>query len=232
MVKIVSQSGVISARPVWETLIYCHTGNDHHEKRKCDLHFPSFLRIYRRRKWRHILVPQDTRIDQRFLRTRGLLAMIALLTGVLLTGACGFKLRGQVEIPPELNPMSIQPQHGSPVGAALVQQLQGSQVRLTTRPQDARVIIRLSNEKRGSRVAAVDRNGKALAYELHYQVSFDAVAPDGKQLVPPQSLDVVRTYDNADVDVLGKQLEADLIYEDMIQDAANRILGRMRAVLL
>ena len=171
-------------------------------------------------------------VPTRFVGARIFLAMIVLLTGILLTSACGFKLRGQVEIPPELNPMSIQPQRGSPVRDMLVEQLQGSQVQLAARPQDARIILRLSNEARSSRVVAVDRYGKALAYELHYQVSFDAVAPDGKRLVPAQTIDVIRSHDNPDVEVLGEQLEADLIYEDMIRDAANRILGRLRAILL
>jgi LPS-assembly lipoprotein len=174
---------------------------------------------------------QSSLFHARLVGARIFLAMTVILIGILLTSACGFKLRGQVEIPPELNPMSIQTQRGSPVRDALVEQLQGSQVQLAERPQDARVIIRLSNEARGSRVVAVDRNGKALAYELHYQVSFDAVAPDGKQLLPSQTIDVARTQNNPNVDVLGEQLESDLIYEDMIRDAANRILGRLRAGL-
>jgi LPS-assembly lipoprotein len=168
----------------------------------------------------------------RFRNSRTFPALTLILVSALLTSACGFKLRSAVEIPPELNPMFVQPQSGSPVRNAILEQLQGSQVQLAARPQDANVIIRIKNESRGSRVAAVDRNGKALTYELHYRVAFDAVAPGGKQLVPLQSLDLVRGHDNPNVEVLGKQLEADLIYEDMIRDAANRILGRLRAVLL
>jgi LPS-assembly lipoprotein len=160
------------------------------------------------------------------------LTLAVLLIGALLTSACGFKLRGQVEIPPELNPLFLQAPAGSAVRAAIVEQLQGSQVQLAEKPQDARVVVRITNESRSSRVAAVDRDGKALANELHFRVAFDAVGPDGKQLVSPQTLDVVRSYDNPDVEVLGKQLEADLIYEDMIRDAANRMLNRLRALLL
>lgn len=176
--------------------------------------------------------PRFEHIPARPIGTRDFFAITVFLATVLLTSSCGFKLRGQVEIPPEINPMFIQSPGESPVGSAIVERLQGSQVRLAARPQDARVIVRIASESRGSRVAAVDRDGKALAYELHYQVSFDAVAPDGKELVPLQTLDVVRSQDNPDVEVLGKQLEADLIYEDLIRDAANRILNRLRAVLL
>ena len=155
-----------------------------------------------------------------------------LLAASLATGGCGFKLRGQVEIPPELNPMYLQAGAGSPVRRAIVQQLQGSQVQLAASPQSARVIIRISNERRTSRVTAVDRDGKVLARELYLGVTFEAVVPDGKPLVPKQTIDVVRGYENPDVEVLGKQLEANLLYEGMVADAANRILNRLRAALL
>lgn len=163
---------------------------------------------------------------------RGYFVMILVLSGVLLASACGFKLRGDVEIPAELNPMYIQAPGSSPVRGAMVEQLRGSQVQLATTPKDARVIIRIERETRGTRVAALDRDGKALSYELHYQVTFDAVDPGGKKLLPLQELDLVRSYDNANVEVLGKQLEADLIYEDLVRESAGRVLGRLRAMLL
>jgi LPS-assembly lipoprotein len=161
-------------------------------------------------------------------RGNGVLAALVLLS---LLSACGFKLRGTVEIPPELNPMYLQGGAGA-LNRAILQRLEYSEVRLAPRPQDARITVRILNESRSSRVIAVDRDGKVLASELHYRVNFDAVGQDGKELVPAQNLDLVRTYENPDVEVLGKQLEADLIYEDLAQDAADRILDRLRAALL
>jgi len=155
----------------------------------------------------------------------------AFLIVVGLLAGCGFKLRGTVEIPPELNPMYIQG-GGESLRDAILQRLQFSEVRLASRPEDARIVIRILGESRGSRVASVDRNGKVIASELHYRVTFDAVRPDGKKGVSSQSFDLVRIYNNPDVEVLGKQLERDLIFEDLVQDAADRILGRLRAVLL
>lgn len=156
--------------------------------------------------------------------------LVALVALAILTG-CGFKLRGTVEIPPELNPMYVQG-GGETLRAAILQRLEFSDVRLASGHQDARVVIRIKGESRGSRVAAVDRGGKVIASELHYRVTFDAVVPGGGKQVSPQTLDLVRTYNNPDVEVLGKQLEADLIYEDLAEDAADRILERLRAVLL
>ena len=154
-----------------------------------------------------------------------------LMTLSILTG-CGFHLRGSIEIPPALNPLYLQSAPGSPVRRAIEDLLSGSDVRLTENPAEAKLILRILSENRSSRVAAVDANGKTLAFELHYLVRFDAVAPDGAQKVPPQTLDLVRNFDNPDVEVLGKQLEEELIYQDFATDAADRILMRLRAVLI
>lgn len=154
-----------------------------------------------------------------------------LVLGLVFQAGCGFRLRGSVEIPPEYNPMLIQAPGGSPVERAIRDLLVGSQVRLTTNPAEARLTLRILSENRSARVAAVDLNGKTLAYELHYLVSFEAVAMDGQTRVPRQTLDLARTFDNPDVEVLGKQLEQAMIYDDFAVEAADRILMRLRAVL-
>ncbi|TCT22673.1 LPS-assembly lipoprotein [Thiobaca trueperi] len=159
----------------------------------------------------------------------GVLFLMSVLT--MLTG-CGFHLRGSLEIPPSLNPVFIQAPAGSPVRQAFDDRLAGSDVRLAASPAEARLIVRILSEERSSRVVAVDANGKTLAYELHYLVQFDAVGPDGVQRVSRQSMDLIRNFDNPDVEVLGKQLEEELIYQDFAADAADRILMRLRAALI
>lgn len=156
---------------------------------------------------------------------------VLILAVSLTTGACGFKLRGPTEIPPELGPIFIHSPPGSLVRNELTRQLRESQVPLTTRPTQARTRIRISNERRSFHVTAVDRNGKVLAQELHYGLTFDAVTTDGKQLVPPQSFDLRRNHENPEVAVLGKQQEARLLYTEMFRDATGRILERLRAAL-
>jgi LPS-assembly lipoprotein len=155
---------------------------------------------------------------------------LALGLGQGLAG-CGFKLRGEVEIPPDLNPMFIQA-GASPVAAAIRDRLRGTQVRLAANAKEAKLVLRILSELRSSRVVAVDRNGKVLSYELHYSVAFDALGSDGKQRMARQDIDLVRGFDNPDTEVLGKQLEGELIYQDLIDDAADRVLIRLRAALI
>ena len=162
---------------------------------------------------------------------RGWCALALILAISLTTSACGFRLRGVTEIPPEFSPIFIHSPPGSLVRSELVRQLRESQVPLTTKPSQARTRIRIRNERRSFHVTAVDSNGKVLAQELHYGLTFEALAADKKQLVPRQSFDLRRSHENPTVAILGKQQEAQLIYAEMFRDAAGRILERLRAAL-
>lgn len=161
-------------------------------------------------------------------------AAVLLVLGLVCLAqlGCGFRLRGVVEIPAALNPIYIQAAGNSPVREALIDQLAGGDVALAPTAGEANLILRILSESRYAQVVAVDSGGRVLAYELHYLVSYDAVTPDGAQKVPGQTLDLVRNFDNPDVEVLGKQLEEALIYEDFARDAADRILMRLRVTLL
>jgi len=156
--------------------------------------------------------------------------LVAGLFAPLLLAGCGFHLRGAVEIPQELTPLYIQ--SGGLIGDAIEARLQGSDVKLTDEPAQAGMVLRIPRQRRRSRVVAVDRRGKALAYVLAYEFSFDAVDARGQTLVSRQDVVLDRTFDdNPNVSVLGKQLESDIIYQDMADDAADQVLLRLRAAL-
>ena len=155
---------------------------------------------------------------------------LILVLWLSFSGGCGFQLRGAVDIPQEYTPVFIQ--SAGAVGEVIAQRLQDSGLAVTTSPRQAGLVLRLLSQRRDSRIVAVDRDGKALAYELAYTVRFDAQGPGGAELLPVQSLRAVRTFDdNPDVAVLGKQLESEIIYQDMVADVADRILLRLRARL-
>jgi LPS-assembly lipoprotein len=160
------------------------------------------------------------------------LLVLAWLGVALVISGCGFKLRGEVDVPPELNPMYIQASGASPVAQALRDRLRGTQVRLAASAKEAKLVLRILGEQRSSRVVAVNRSGKVLSFELYYNVTFDVQTADGKERLPRQEIDLVRGFDNPDTEVLGKQLEGELIYQDMIEDAADRVLIRLRAALI
>lgn len=158
---------------------------------------------------------------------------LVLLAFVLsLAGGCGFRLRGTVDIPPDLSPLYVEAAPGSLVREAIEAQLRGGPVALAGKAADAKLILRLQGERRSSRVVATNNAGKVLAYDLHFSLTYEATTAGGVQKLSPQPLDLVRTFDNPDVEVLGKQLEEEQIYRELAVDAADRILMRLRTLLL
>lgn len=161
-----------------------------------------------------------------------LLALALLSLACLAQSGCGFHLRGVTEIPAELSPLYIQASRNSQLRRALLDQLAGGSVALAESAKEAKLILRILSERQSSRTIAVDSRGRILASELIYSVRYDAIVPGKGEKVPPQSFDLVRNFDNPDVEVLGKQLEELMIYEDFARDAADRILMRLRTLLL
>ena len=154
--------------------------------------------------------------------------LIGLLLGAL--AGCGFQLRGAVSVPEGLEPIHLQA--GGLIRQALDDRLEASGVQLTASPQDAGLVLRILDQSRSSRVVAVDRAGKALAFALEYRIRFDAVDATGERLIAPRALKLERTFDdNPDVAVLGKQLESEIIYRDLAADAADQVLLSLRAGL-
>ncbi|WPL16520.1 LPS-assembly lipoprotein RlpB [Thiorhodovibrio winogradskyi] len=162
---------------------------------------------------------------RRGFSTWGLIMALALLAS-----SCGFQLRGALDIPSEYSPIFIQ--SGGAVGVAMEERLQSGGLSITQVASEAGLILRVLGQQRSSRVVAVDRSGLALAYGLTYTVTFDALDARGQVVQPPQTLSAVRTFDdNPDVAVLGKQLESNIIYQDLVADVADRILLSLRAAL-
>jgi LPS-assembly lipoprotein len=162
---------------------------------------------------------------------RAALRVLLLAVSSLALADCGFHLRGALDIPADLSPLYIQAPGGSAVSAAIKGQLTGGTTALAPTAGKAKLILRILSEDRSSRVVATNFAGKVLAYDLYFVVAYDAVTPGGKERIPRQTLDLSRTFDNPDVEVLGKQLEEEQIYQEFATDAADRILMRLRTGL-
>lgn len=144
---------------------------------------------------------------------------------------CGFHLRGDYQAPAELMPVYVEGEIDSGVADNLREILRNGGVELALAPDQARSQIRVYKERSSQRVLSVDGQGKVLERELIYQLEFEVLDAGGAEIVPRQQVVVTREQVNPDVEVLGKQEEADLLREDMEQEASGRVLTRIRARL-
>ncbi|MFM1892648.1 MAG: LPS-assembly lipoprotein [Pseudomonadota bacterium] len=157
---------------------------------------------------------------------------LLLLLLLPLLGGCGFQPRGQaaplVELGGALRMTGLSIQ--DPLYRELQQALQLAGAD-TTAEGDAAAVLRISDRRSTSRVLSVDSRNKVVEYELEESFLFSVRGSDGSERIPEQRLITLRILLNPQVQVLGRNREADLIRIDMRRELANRLVERLAAQL-
>ena len=156
--------------------------------------------------------------------------ILVLALAIVAAGGCGYQLRGAVSLPPGLDAIRI----AAPTDLrnALVQLLDSGGVRVQPAGGSAGVLLRIGDERFDRRVLSVDPvTGKESEFELVYQVVFGVTGAEGEELVPKQTVSLIRDYVfDADA-VLGKSREQSVLHAEMRRDAAAQIVRRIESSL-
>ncbi|GGY15948.1 LPS-assembly lipoprotein LptE [Paludibacterium paludis] len=158
----------------------------------------------------------------RLLRMTLLAALAALLT------ACGFHLRG-LDAPLKPLPFSRlflasdNAQVTPPLKALLAVD---PRVILVSTPKDAQAILSVVGEQNSKDILTINRGGSINRYQLTYRLTV-RVLLDGEEAGPDIEIAVRRELSYNDQDILGKEKEEALLWDDMRQDAARLLLYRL-----
>lgn len=145
----------------------------------------------------------------------------------LLLSACGFQLRGGVELPPSLQVVQVQGDRFSLLRSELDMLLRNAGARVVEERNEASAVVRLLGEASTNRVVSVGVTGRAAEYELHHRVEYQLEDVHGGLLVPKQALSTRRSYRFDENDVLGKASEEESLREEMQRELALRILQQL-----
>ena len=154
---------------------------------------------------------------------------------VLLLSGCGFQLRGQAQLPPELSTVYVQSQQaiGAPPGAVsrkLRLLLAGNGATVTRNPAQATATITILREGSGRRVVATDRINVKRQYFLAYDASYQVTLANGQILIPPEGLSANRTLLFDENQVLGFEAAQETLVDSMAEDLAWQIVRRLQAI--
>lgn len=148
----------------------------------------------------------------------------------LLLGGCGFHLRGDLALPPELQRVALTgTSPNSALGIDIHQALVaagGEGVTGDAAQATARLVIH--TEQFDKRVLSVNSLGQASEYELHYRLRYELQSRTGSTLAGVQQLDRLRDYVFDPANVLGKGAEEALLKQEMRRQAVARMLERLR----
>jgi len=117
----------------------------------------------------------------------------------------------------------------SPLYYELESALQAAGGEVVKSHDSATATLTIHAQRSDRRVLSVDELGRASEYELSLRVVFSMIARNGQLIVNKESLRVVRAYSFDPDNVLGSGGEEAMLQDDMVRDAAQRILRRLQS---
>ena len=152
---------------------------------------------------------------------------LALVPAALAAG-CGFQLRRYDGIP--FGSLFI-----DAPGSAVAQRLRtmlatDKTTRLTEGVTEAEAVLKITQEERVKSILTLTGAGRVSEYRLSLKLAYVILAPGGRELAAPESLELQRIMTYNDELVLAKGAEEQLLYRDMDDDAALRIVRRMQTL--
>lgn len=157
------------------------------------------------------------------------LRLIALLP-MLALAACGFHLRGSAAMPQGMQRVHLTVGGGGDFQRKLARALLASNVTLEDSAGPG--IAELHVPAQNFTVQSLTINGAAQVTEfaVRLHVVFTATDPDGKVIVPEQSIDMQREYSYDASQPVGTQSQMEQIQGSLIDDAIQSMLFRLQAV--
>jgi len=160
------------------------------------------------------------------MRTNLLILPLLILT--LLLAACGFHLRGQGGFTfPFQTLFILSPNANAPFIIDLKRAVQLYNVKLVDSSENAQLTLHIVSETMSKQILSLSDAGRVREYQLNYRVSLRAYDIKLDEWVPADEIVLQRylSYDNTQV--LAKEMEETLLYQDMRKDAVQQILRRL-----
>ena len=157
------------------------------------------------------------------------LTRILLALFVLLLSACGFHLRGQTSMPFQ-SIYLIAPNLNTPFVNELRRNLVASKVALSNDVEHADIVLDIVLENTEKQVLSLGGDGRVNEYRLISRVSLRAYDRQNQEVIPAEEMLQRRDYSYDDTQILAKEAEESLLYQNMRTDMVQQILRRLNRV--
>ncbi|MGF1528613.1 MAG: LPS assembly lipoprotein LptE [Candidatus Competibacterales bacterium] len=155
--------------------------------------------------------------------------------GILGPTGCGFRLRGQAQLPLVLAVTLIEedrPEGRPPsdLASQLARLLRSQGVRITEAPGDATAVLEIIDQDLSRRLIAAGEDGDVREALLRFEVEYTVRDAQGQVLLPPTDYALTRDalYDEAAV--LGAAEGEQIALRQMIEDTALAIVRRLETL--
>jgi LPS-assembly lipoprotein len=155
---------------------------------------------------------------------------IVAFSFALLLSACGYHLRGNLELPAGAENIYVEAASGA-LQQEMRKALKPAHGKLVDSATEAGLVIKFSKEEMDTRVMSMNTAGRANQFQLIYQLVFSIYDPKGNPVLTEQKINIKRDYFNDQTDILGKSNEESVIRVEMYQQAVSSIVSRINLAL-
>lgn len=146
----------------------------------------------------------------------------------LLLSACGFHLRGMIDMPHWLNNVAIIANDGDKQIASLLKtQLEGYKIDVNPDPNSAKYWLIVSTPQLDQHIVSIGASTNPRQYQLTMTVDFSLQSKKGKVVQPSRHVMVNRQLTVNNDRILGSNEEESLLLHEMRQELVVQIINRL-----
>ena len=153
---------------------------------------------------------------------------LVALPAVLVAG-CGFELRRTQGVP--FASLYID----APAGSAVTQRVRNllasnKHTRLVPTAGEAEAVLHIYQIDRSKRILSLSGAGRVTEYRFGLRLTYEVKGREGRSLVAAETIELSRDMTYDDAQLLAKSAEEQLLYRDMEENAAMRIMRRLQSI--
>lgn len=152
----------------------------------------------------------------------------ASLLVVFLLSACGFHLRGMIDIPEWLDNVSIISRDGNKeLVAKLKSVLEGYKIKVNDDPALAKYWLMINRSNLQQQIVSIGASTNPRQYQLIMTTEFSLTTPKGQVVKPVRQVTVTRQLTVNNDRILGSNAEESILISEMRQDTVIQIINRL-----
>ncbi len=156
--------------------------------------------------------------------------LIVMLMLLLAMTACGFKLRGQISSLP-FESIYISAPLGQSIGSDLERAIgAGTTTLVVHKLEQADAILQVIRSDNERRILSLSGGGRVREFELVYRLTTRLVDNQGLEISPDNHIVLTRILPFLNTQILAKQAEEKLLFENMQADAVQQLIWRLAAL--
>ena len=145
-----------------------------------------------------------------------------------LLSACGFHLRGAIDIPDWLNHIAIISNDGNKqLAQSLQAQLEGYKIQVSDDPAHAKYWLIINSSNLNQHIISIGASTNPRQYQLIMTIEFLLQTREGQIIKPPRQVTVTRQLTVNNNRILGSNEEEEVLVSEMRQDAIIQIINRL-----